>query len=130
MSISIEDLHKLATDLSKGSGECEWRSAASRGYYSMFHKALEVADACLPPSPYAQGEHEKLTDRLKQQGNKGKALAYCLIDQKKVRTKADYKLSEAFRQADATDLIANCSSIFKQADEFLAHVNGQPAVKP
>ncbi|MDN7851370.1 hypothetical protein [Burkholderia seminalis] len=130
MSISIQDLQKLATDLSNGAGECEWRSAASRGYYSMFHKALEVADACLPPNPYAQGEHEKLTDRLKQEGRKGMSLAYRLIDQKKVRTKADYKLSEAFKQADATDLIANCPSIYQQADELLAHVNGQKAANP
>ncbi|PRG76150.1 hypothetical protein C6T58_24850 [Burkholderia multivorans] len=96
----------------------------------MFHKALEVADACLPPSPFAQGEHERLTDRLKLHSTKGKSLAYRLIDQKRVRTKADYRLGESFQCADATDLIANCPSIFQQADEFLSHVNGQQATKP
>lgn len=130
MSISTSDLLHFATTLSNGTSECEWRSAASRAYYSAYHKVLGVADSCLPPSPYAIGEHERLTDRLKQQGVKGKSLAYVLIDLKRVRTKADYKLGESFRQQEATDLIANCPAVFAKADEFHALVSAQKAAAP
>jgi uncharacterized protein (UPF0332 family) len=120
----------VAGQLAGGTTEQEWRSAASRAYYAAFHKALEVADMCLPPNPYAIGEHERLTDRLKAQGKKGMSLAYVLIDHKKVRTRADYKLNEAFAQDDATDLIAACPAFFQKADDFYTFVAGQAASSP
>lgn len=122
MSITRNDLMKLATALAKGQTECEWRSGASRAYYSVFHKALEAADNCLPPNPYRGGEHERLTERFSLHSNAGKSLAYRLIDLKKVRTLADYKLNHSFGQQDAADLIANCPSVERQIDAFEAHV--------
>lgn len=83
MSIEVTDLIGLAQQLSAGNSECEWRSGASRAYYAAYHKALLVADRCLPPSPYVSGEHQRLTDRYIAEGKKGKALAYMLIDLKK-----------------------------------------------
>lgn len=130
MSVSIDDLKQFAENLSNANGECEWRSAASRGYYAIYHKTLGVADACLPQNPHAIGEHERLTERLKQAGMKGRSLAYRIIDLKKVRTRADYDLAANFAQQDAVDLIGNCPSVFNQADEFLAHVSAQQASKP
>ncbi|MBU9495878.1 hypothetical protein L0Z13_06860 [Burkholderia multivorans] len=123
MSIGIKDIEALAATMANGGSECEWRSGASRGYYAMFHKVLQVADACLPPSNFVLGEHERLGERLKAQGLKGRSLAYRLQDMKKVRTRADYFLDEDFSQADATDLIANCPSIEAQADQFFAVVH-------
>ncbi|SIO22739.1 hypothetical protein [Paraburkholderia phenazinium] len=130
MSITINDLVTLAGQLANGATEQEWRSAASRAYYADFHKALEVADGCLPVYNVVMGEHERLTERLKKQGNKGKSLAYVLIDHKKVRTRADYKLTKAFTQADATDLIALCPAFFQQADDFYNFVTAQSGTGP
>jgi uncharacterized protein (UPF0332 family) len=131
VSITINDLVTLAGQLAGGQSEPEWRSAASRAYYAAFHKALEVADGCLPPNPVAIGEHERLTERLKSHGVKGRSLAYVLIDYKRIRTRADYELSMGFSQADAVDLIRACTAFFNQADTFLQHVNSQKqAAKP
>lgn len=127
MSIAVSDLLTLASQLANGSAECEWRSAASRAYYGAFHKALEVADAHLPANPLAIGEHEKLTERLKAQGLKGRSLAYVLIDLKKVRTHADYHLATQFAQCEATDLIAACNAFLPRADQFAACVKANPS---
>ncbi|RQU23057.1 hypothetical protein DF153_18510 [Burkholderia cenocepacia] len=101
----------------------------------MFHKARDACDACLGPSPYAEGEHEKLTNRLIEHTNRTKnrkamSLAYRLIDFKKVRTKADYKLGAAFRQQDATDLIAQITSMHKQTDDFASDFSSNAANGP
>lgn len=130
MSISVVDLLGLGQQLSAGNSECEWRSGASRGYYAAFHKTQEVANACLPPNPHAIGEHERLTDRLKQQGMKGRALAYVLIDLKRVRTHADYFLAQPFDQNDANDLVANCAAYLPKADAFETFVKSSQATKP
>lgn len=97
MSIDVSDLISFAKQLAAGETECEWRSGASRAYYAAYHKALGVAEDCLPPSPYATGVHQQLTDRFAAEGRKGTTLAYKLIDLKRVRTHADYRLSEPFR---------------------------------
>ncbi|MBU9516750.1 hypothetical protein [Burkholderia multivorans] len=135
MTVNVQDLVTLADALSNGQGEIEWRSGASRGYYAMFHKARDVCDACLGPSPYAEGAHEKLTNRLiehtKQTKNRqAMSLAYRLIDFKKVRTKADYKLGAAFRQQDATDLVAQIGSVHEQVDDFASNFSGNAASGP
>ncbi|MFM0427600.1 hypothetical protein PQQ75_01185 [Paraburkholderia aspalathi] len=131
MSIAVTDLMALAQQLAAtGNCECEWRSGASRAYYGAFHKSLQVADACLPPNPQAIGEHERLTDRLKQQGMKGRALAYVLIDLKKVRTHADYHLAASFSQNDATDLLAGCAAYLPKTDAFQAFVQAGQTAKP
>lgn len=122
MSIEVDDLLTLAEQLSAGSHECEWRAGASRAYYAAYHKALVVADHCLPPNPQLCGEHVKLTERLKAGGMKGRSLAYSLIDLKRVRTDADYRLAESFTQSQATDLLANCRAFVPRADAFRAHV--------
>ncbi|WP_157977898.1 hypothetical protein [Paraburkholderia kururiensis] len=126
MSIGVSDLLALAGQLANGAVEAEWRSGASRAYYGAFHKALEVADANLPPSPQSLGEHEKLTERLKAHSMKGRSLAYVLIDLKKVRTHADYHLSMPFAQKEATDLVASCHAFLPKADLFAAYVKANP----
>lgn len=118
MSTTINELLQLGTALGNCSSEVEWRSGASRAYYALFHKALEVADSCLPPNPFHGGEHTRLTDRFVAHSFKGKSLAYRLIDMKKVRTLADYKLAYGFSQQEALDLVAACPILFKQADDF------------
>ena len=116
----------LAGQLAAGPTECEWRSGSSRAYYGAFHKALGVADAHLPPSPYVMGEHEKLTERLKAHSNKGKSVAYVLIDLKRVRTHADYHLSLSFTQKQAVDHVAACNAFVPKADAFAAYVKANP----
>ncbi|HEV3432270.1 MAG TPA: hypothetical protein VG320_30695 [Paraburkholderia sp.] len=127
MSISVQDLLSLAHALGNGAGESEWRSGASRAYYAAYHRALEVADACLPTNLFAAGEHERLTERFKQHSMKGKQIAYVLIDLKKTRTTADYKLTAAFQQADATDFIPKCEVFLEKVDEFHSQISGTQA---
>ncbi|BAO87729.1 hypothetical protein [Caballeronia cordobensis] len=128
MSIEVADLLGLAQQLSSGNSECEWRSGASRAYYAAYHKALSVADRCLPQSPVSAGQHERLTDRYKAEGTKGKALAYMLIDLKRVRTHADYRLSSAFSQHDATDLLAKCIAFIPTAEAFQSDLENNQSV--
>ncbi|GAB5098734.1 hypothetical protein [Caballeronia sp. GAWG2-1] len=123
MSIEVSDLLHLAQQLSAGNSECEWRSGASRAYYAAYHKTLAVADACLPSTREVAGQHERLTNRLMTVGNKGRALAYVLIDLKKVRTHADYHLTKPFSQHDATDLVANCLAFLPKTDAFQGQIN-------
>ena len=130
MSIAVGDLIGLGQQLAAGNSECEWRSGASRAYYGAYHKTLEVADTCLPASPFAIGQHERLTDRLKAEGKKGTSLAYMLIDLKRVRTHADYHLTLPFNQHDATDLVANCIAFLPKTDAFESHVKTNKTTSP
>jgi hypothetical protein len=120
MSIDVHDWMAVAQQLAAGEIEREWRSGASRAYYAAYHKALCVAEACLPPSPPVGGYHERLTNRLKADGMKGMALAYELIDLKRVRTRADYFVAQDFTQQEATDLIEKCTKFMPKADAFLS----------
>jgi hypothetical protein len=122
MSINPSDLIGLAQQLVAGDSECEWRSGASRAYYAAYHKALGVADGCLPPSPYATGVHQQLTDRLLAQGRQGTALAYKLIDLKRVRTHADYFLTKPFSRSYAAMTVADAIAFVPEADAFQAHM--------
>jgi uncharacterized protein (UPF0332 family) len=122
MSIDVSDLVGLAKQLAAGNTECEWRTGASRAYYAAYHKALGVAEDCLPPSSYATGVHERLTDRFVAEGKKGKALAYKLLDLKRVRTHADYRLSKPFSQQYATDAVNDTIAFLPLADAFLARM--------
>lgn len=127
MTTEVADLMGLAQQLSAGSSECEWRAGASRAYYAAYHKALGFADSYLPKNHENAGVHEQLTKRLSKAGSKGKALAYVLIDLKKVRTHADYHLITPFTQHDATDLVANCVAFMPRVDAFRAHQESSQA---
>jgi hypothetical protein len=122
VSIDIHDWLAVAQQLVAGESECEWRSGASRAYYAAYHKALGVAETCLPAParPAVTGYHERLTDRLKADGKKGLALAYELIDLKRVRTRADYFVHEAFSQEDATNFVDKCTRFIPRVDAFLS----------
>jgi uncharacterized protein (UPF0332 family) len=122
MSIDVSDLISLAKELAAGNSECEWRSGASRAYYAAYHKALIVADDCLPTSLYAIGVHQQLSDRFAAEGKKGKALAYKLLDLKRVRTLADYRLARPFSQNDATDAVKDTIAFMPLADAFLSRM--------
>jgi uncharacterized protein (UPF0332 family) len=122
MSIDVSDLISLAKHLAAGESECEWRSGVSRAYYAAYHKALGVAENCLPPSPYASGVHRQLTDRFCAEGKMGTALAYKLIDLKRARTHADYRLTEPFSQQRATQVVTRAIAFLPLADAFLARM--------
>jgi uncharacterized protein (UPF0332 family) len=122
MSIDVTDLISLAKELAAGDNECEWRSGASRAYYAAYHKALGVAEDCLPPSPYATGVHQQLTDRFAAEGRKGTTLAYKLVDLKRARTHADYRLAEPFSQQRATKVVADTIAFLPMADAFLSRM--------
>lgn len=119
MSATCDDMIRLAERLADGATETEWRSASSRAYYGAFHKAKAIADRCLPTNPRPLGVHERLSERYMAHGTKGRAMAYMLIDLKRVRTLADYFLDEPFAQSDATNHIASSKAFFCKADEFI-----------
>jgi hypothetical protein len=125
MSIDTSDLLRLAQQLAAGDSECEWRSGASRAYYAAYHKALDVADLCLPPSSAATGLHRQLSNRFQAEGKTGARLAYALVALKRVRTRADYLLAASFSQRDATDAVARSIAFMPQADAFLTRKHTQ-----
>jgi hypothetical protein len=122
MSIDAADLISLAQRLAMADTECEWRSGASRAYYAAYHKTLNAANRCVAPLSANTGYHERLTDRLMEYGNKGKSIAYELIELKKERTRADYELDEQFSQRDATKLVSKSVNFLPKVDAFEAYV--------
>jgi hypothetical protein len=89
MTIDVTDLLTLARQLAEGDSECEWRAGASRAYYAVYHRALQVAEKHLPRRFNSNGGvHLQLEQRLRGHSRNGRMLASSLRDFKKVRTHA------------------------------------------
>lgn len=104
--------------------EVDHRNAASRAYYCMYHTVLnEVLEHVVEVPRYqGAGSHQSLILYLNEKANSGGIgkinekecyrLSLSLGQGKVLRTVADYKISEPFRQVDAEVLI-------KSAERFL-----------
>lgn len=120
MPISHEDLFELAESLANSDDECHLRSAASRGYYGLFHFCSLLADNCLPELIYVENNsHEKVIKRFiefedtdnPENQREIRRIGLCLRFAKNIRVKADYRLNEDFLRARVQEIFSNKKAI-------------------
>lgn len=106
MPISPDDLLNLASELTDETNECRLRCAASRVYYSIFHKCRIFADNNnLPKTQNANvGSHEEVIQRYLLFSDDAdhsnqievRRIGRVLRNMKTIRKKADYNLDDEF----------------------------------
>jgi hypothetical protein len=121
MAIKVEQILEFAEDLATKSSECEWRAAASRGYYAAWHCARDIAkqrhvDKWLQDPPPGVGHHEKVIQRFAFMAARPevRAAGYNLRGLKQERERADYELGESFRAKDAKTAVASAKDLVAQ----------------
>lgn len=107
MSVSPDEFHDQAVRLVSQKSEIDSRSAISRSYYSIYHRAVEAAVSLGLPECEKRdaGAHERLFRRFESQGKALKKIARRLRDKKRVRGMADYDLDEDVPVSDAETYI-------------------------
>lgn len=94
----------------KPSEEASLRSAASRLYYSAYHRALDYADANnFQLKGVAKGSHDRLIKRL--HGNNATVLARKLRSMKDIRCHADYDLSVQFEELQVKEMSSRLADV-------------------
>src|SRR5947209_5019004 len=91
------DFLPLAKSLAGGTTEAEWRTAASRAYYAVFHAGRELLATLRFGVPHADRAHEYVYRRLNNCGNAGVENAAKIIHQlRRSRNEADYDFPRPF----------------------------------
>lgn len=121
MSVTSTDFATFAEKLVSSPAEIDLRNAASRGYYSAFHLCHSIMDRCPSNAHLVMGSHERLTERLKLQGSvEAKSLQYVLIAMKRIRTVADYEISDPFPAREAQAQISQLKVLDAKVSSFSA----------
>ncbi|WP_146603155.1 hypothetical protein [Pseudomonas sp. 2848] len=120
MSVSADEFLIQGRRLLNGADEIDFRSAVSRGYYSIYHVAQEAADRLgLPNSGRRDvGAHEQLISRFETKGPGLKKLARRLRNQKRIRCVADYQLDEVVTKDEARLFVAEIEKLAKEIDSI------------
>lgn len=114
------DFLTSAQELLQGHREVDYRNAASRAYYSIYHICQESLGK-LPNLPHNVGAtHQKLIlDLLSHPDEKVRTLGRKLRQMKTLREKADYQLQVKFSRYEATQLISLAKKMGSEVDDFL-----------
>lgn len=90
-----DDFLVLAVRLSASSGESERRTAISRAYYAVFHKARVLVEGCGIVCPPTAEVHDKLARCLQNAQDADLAMIGDKLNMfRSVRNTADYRLNE------------------------------------
>lgn len=90
-----DDFLVLAIRLSAGAGQAELRSAVSRAYYSVFHQARLLVEACGVICPVSGEAHDKVAKCLQHAGDPVLDTAGSKLTSLRVmRNDADYRLND------------------------------------
>ncbi len=125
MSVNPIDFLAIAEELIGGSSEIHYRCAASRAYYSAYHRCLDIGDALLGGEDETVGKHERLirklanypkTEEPKEVNMKIRALGHMLSQARNIRTTADYKLLEDFPLNKAKEVFLTVRRIEQNSD--------------
>lgn len=118
MSVSADEFLVQGRRLLGGDCEIDYRSAVSRGYYSVYHIAQGAAERLgLPCSGRRDvGMHEQLISRFESKGPGLKKLARRLRDKKRIRCVADYQLDEMVTRDEARLFVAEIEKLAKEID--------------
>lgn len=124
MTITPDELHELARRQSDQPGEAWRRSAISRAYYASYHRCLEW-ERSLPRrgkgTRRSVGIHQRLIDRLgapdgactQHQRDLSIELERLLVQQKKRRVKADYRLPASVDDRDLSEQMKDAREVFR-----------------
>lgn len=94
--MSPDEFLVLATRLSAGTGEADLRSAVSRAYYGLFHRARLLLEACEVTCPESAEAHDKIAKCLQNSQSPNVAAAGSKLHSfRTTRNHADYRLSDA-----------------------------------
>lgn len=118
MSVSADEFLIQGRRLLEGENEIDFRSAVSRGYYSVYHVAQETANRLALPGGVKRdvGAHEHLISRFETKGPGLKKLARRLRDKKRIRCVADYQLDEAVTKDEARLFMAEVERLAQEID--------------
>jgi uncharacterized protein (UPF0332 family) len=98
---------EVASDLSIGEREGDWRSAVSRAYFAAFHTARDLLIQCGFQVPQADRAHAYLWRRLSNSQHPDVVNAGLdFQDLRRTRNWADYDLGRFFAQSIAFDLVS------------------------
>lgn len=126
MSVSPNEFHDQAVRLVIQKTEIDSRSAISRSYYSIYHRAVAAAQSLALPEckkPNA-GVHERLFLRFEAQGKALKKIARRLRDKKRVRGMADYDLDEDVPVSDAEIYIREALLLAADLERLCSNQHG------
>lgn len=125
MSVTKEDLLKLANDLIGAGTEVEWRAAVSRAYYAAYHGCLAWHAGMPLPGSLGNargGVHDQFLNQLRNgapewsesQRKMGRLLSAQLGALKDRRKAADYVLDEPFDNVQATVACASAVNLVEK----------------
>lgn len=107
MPVQPADLLECARELAGRSNEADWRAAASRAYYAMFHRmrAIAVSEIGYQPPQGNTSVHRHLQDALRRGSRRHRRFADHLRYSAADRIQADYDLSSLFNKATANGAV-------------------------
>jgi uncharacterized protein (UPF0332 family) len=120
-----EEFLVLAGEWCVGSRQGEWRSSASRAYYSVFHRARNLLRQVGFAVPDSDRAHSYMWRRLQNSGHPDvQEAGRGLQELRRLRNGADYHLDQAFAQDAGIDGVYQSEGIA----QLLIEVGGEPAV--
>lgn len=128
--MSPEDFLILAIRLSASSGQAELRSAVSRAYYSVFHQARLLVEACGVACPESGEAHDKVAKCLQHARDALLDAAGSKLNSLRgMRNDADYRLSD-LRFAQPSFVAIQVSVAREIADVLRAANSRIDSIKP
>jgi len=127
MPISPEELLNFAEDIHSKDADCEVhrRSAISRYYYAMYHKAKSILK--LEPRSYNKGDHENLIRYLQSDARTDEdhnfrelvMLGESLRQERDRRNLADYQLDAVVTKTNVETSKDTAKLLFEKSDELV-----------
>ena len=112
-----------ANRLVRGATEGDWRSAVSRGYYSVFHFFRDLLTAHGVNIGQGGTSHFNLYSGLANCGDASVAnIAARIDDLRKARTRADYDINRRFPQAQGLSLVQEATRLIQDFQVVLSSV--------
>ena len=112
--MSPNEILEAAQELGKGEGEVDWRNAASRAYYAVYHRSIRIAEAMgfeVQGQAVHRSLYEALTDNRSPKSTK--ALGFMLEQSRRFRVRADSRIGDDFP-------ISDCRTALEQAQRLMA----------
>ena len=99
---------ECARELAGRSNEADWRAAASRAYYAMFHRmrAIAVSEIGYQPPHGNTSVHRHLQNALRGGTKRHRRFADHLRNSSVDRIQADYDVSSLFNKATANSAVS------------------------
>ncbi len=114
------DFLSLAVQLAAGTGEADWRTAASRAYYAAFHVARQLLSDLGFVVPRADAAHRYLSLRLSNCGETTlEASGRNLETLRRLRNRADYDTRPPFPSNEAEAAVRLAENIIQVLDGAL-----------